>query len=146
MSERHDHGPAGGAPGFDEEIDVRGIVKVGMWIAALTVGSFVAMYFTYVGIVKVQSKADPKPSPIATTLVVSPPGPRLQGSQFDPSGRQIFPERELQRMRAGEEKQLHSYGWVDKSAGYVHVPIERALELELARQSTPPAPAAPAVN
>ncbi len=33
-------------------------------------------------------------------------------------------EEELERQR----QQLHGYGWVDRDAGVVHVPIERAIE------------------
>jgi hypothetical protein len=32
-----------------------------------------------------------------------------------------------------EEAELHSYGWVDKNAGTVHVPIEDAMRLMLQR-------------
>jgi len=28
-----------------------------------------------------------------------------------------------------QEKELHSYGWVDEKAGVAHIPIERAMEL-----------------
>jgi len=39
-----------------------------------------------------------------------------------------------------EEKKrtrLESYGWVDREQGIVHVPIERAMELQAAAQDTP---------
>jgi hypothetical protein len=32
-----------------------------------------------------------------------------------------------------QEKQLHSYGWVDEKAGVAHIPIERAMELTVQR-------------
>jgi len=33
--------------------------------------------------------------------------------------------------RATSAKQLGSYGWVDRKAGTIHIPIERAMELQL---------------
>lgn len=53
----------------------------------------------------------------------SGPGPRLQ----------ISPRMDLHYFRAQEDKQLTNYAWVDRSAGVVRVPIERAMELVLER-------------
>ncbi len=36
--------------------------------------------------------------------------------------------------RAASKKQLHGYGWVDRQAGVIHIPIEHAIELQLAEQ------------
>jgi hypothetical protein len=65
-----------------------------------------------------------------------PEGVRLQSKPF----------LDLQTLREQEHQVLHSYGWVDPAAGTVHIPIESAMELYVARQSaamaalpTPPA-------
>ena len=50
-------------------------------------------------------------------------GPRLQSN----------PAAELVQFRQKEEERLHSYGWVDRQAGVIHLPIERAMELILQR-------------
>jgi|SRR5579862_863138 len=42
---------------------------------------------------------------------------------------QIAPEVDLQAFRAREDAQLNSYEWIDRSAGVVRIPIERAMEL-----------------
>jgi hypothetical protein len=52
-----------------------------------------------------------------------PPEPRLQPS----------PRQELQALRAKETETLTTYGWVNKEAGVVRIPIERAMELALER-------------
>lgn len=52
------------------------------------------------------------------TLPTAPPPPRLQ----------IDPRRELKDFRAGQDAWLHSYGWVDRSHGVVHIPIDRAMK------------------
>jgi hypothetical protein len=35
--------------------------------------------------------------------------------------------------RRGEEAYLHSYGWQNKEAGIVHIPIEEAMRLTVER-------------
>lgn len=55
---------------------------------------------------------------VSRTLTVEPPHPRLQ---TDPSG-------DLTQFRRKEEKRLHSYYWVDKQKGVVHIPIEQAMK------------------
>ena len=52
-----------------------------------------------------------------------PPPPRLQ----------VTPAAELKDFRAREERELATYGWVNKTAGIVRVPIERAMEMVLQR-------------
>jgi hypothetical protein len=36
---------------------------------------------------------------------------------------------QLYKFVMDQEKELHSYGWVDQSAGVAHIPIDRAMEL-----------------
>jgi len=51
------------------------------------------------------------------------PGPTLQ----------VDPNRDLVAMRREEEKRLTGYGWIDRSRGTVHMPIDRAVELTVKR-------------
>ena len=46
---------------------------------------------------------------------------------------QQFPRNELYDFHMKEDAALHSYGWVDKNAGTVHIPIEDAMRLMLER-------------
>jgi hypothetical protein len=52
-----------------------------------------------------------------------PPEPRLQTN----------PRQDLADLRAKEDEMLTSYGWVDRNAGVVRVPIEQAIKLTLER-------------
>jgi hypothetical protein len=52
-----------------------------------------------------------------------PPEPRLQR----------FPREDIMNFRVGEEALLHQYGWVDREAGVVHIPIEEAMRLTVER-------------
>jgi hypothetical protein len=60
----------------------------------------------------------PPASPFAEARTL-PPQPRLQ----------VEPRLDLDQLRAGEDAKLHSYGWVDRNAGVVHIPIERAMDM-----------------
>ncbi len=47
----------------------------------------------------------------------------------------------LRELRAGEERTLSSYGWVDKEAGIVRIPVDRAMDI-LANRGLPARPQA----
>ena len=57
------------------------------------------------------------PRTIATTA------PRLQ----------IVPPEDLEKFRAAEQNQLDTYGWINRTAGVVRIPVARAMELVLER-------------
>ncbi len=52
-----------------------------------------------------------------------PPEPRLQTD----------PRQDMADLRAKEDDLLGSYGWVDKNAGVVRIPIDAAMKLTLER-------------
>jgi hypothetical protein len=52
-----------------------------------------------------------------------PPEPRLQP---DPSG-------DMKRFRADENRILNSYGWIDRPAKIVRIPIKRAMDIIVER-------------
>jgi hypothetical protein len=51
------------------------------------------------------------------------PRPRLQTS----------PRMDLEQLRQSENRVLNGYGWVDRDAGTVRIPIDRAMELLVQR-------------
>jgi hypothetical protein len=46
---------------------------------------------------------------------------------------QVSPKWDLQEFRAQEDKELLTYGWINRTAGIVRVPIQRAMDLVLAQ-------------
>lgn len=62
--------------------------------------------------------ADRQPSALADRTAL-PPEPRLQ----------VVPRVELQQYKEEVTHQIESYEWIDKDAGVVRIPIERAIEL-----------------
>jgi len=71
-------------------------------------------------------KATPPESvenPLAPSERIFPPAPRLE----------VFPATAMEDFLARENHQLSTYGWVDRKAGIVRIPISRAIDLALER-------------
>jgi hypothetical protein len=67
----------------------------------------------------------PRPAIFFATGERQPEGVRLQTAPF----------ADLEALRAEERKILNGYGWVDQGAGVVHIPIDQAMRLYLARRA-----------
>jgi hypothetical protein len=66
----------------------------------------------------------PTASPLVTaTQRTLPPSPRLQAQ----------PHRELVDYCAAQQQKVTTYSWVDQGSRVVHVPVDRAMDLILAR-------------
>jgi hypothetical protein len=54
--------------------------------------------------------------------------------QFPPTPRiEEHPAIEMKELNSQEDRVLSTYGWMDKKAGVVRIPIDRALQLQLER-------------
>ena len=70
--------------------------------------------------------ARPEPvraNPMASELPQFPPAPRISDHPAD----------ELQQLRQQEDQTLTTYGWVNRGAGVVRIPIDRAIDLAIQR-------------
>ncbi len=106
---------------------VAGAIFVLSWALAFVLAWFVFRYFA-------QREARLSPPPNVLEQMYgreAPPQPRLQSN----------PRQDLLEMRAEQDAVLNSYGWVDRRAGIVHIPIGRAIEL-LAQRGLPSRPEA----
>jgi hypothetical protein len=82
----------------------------------------------------------------------SHPSPAIQADQIPPPPRlEVTPAQELWNVRAEEKSILNTYGWEDRNAGVVRIPISRAIDL-LAERGLPyrsgsaPVPTSPATG
>jgi len=115
--------PAGHEREIDREIDLGGVGKTVLGILILTLASMAAMWGLFEVLLAGEERQDPEPPALeAARRPQLPPGPRLQAS----------PEAELELHRATENALLSSYGWQDREAGVVRIPIGRAMELIVA--------------
>jgi hypothetical protein len=108
----------------DSDINLRAVFGfgAGLLVVAIIVHLLIAALFKFFDAREArQPRVD---YPIATTEEHRlPPEPRLQ----------INPRQDLRDMRAREDEVLTSYGWVDKNAGVVRIPIDAAMKLMLQR-------------
>jgi hypothetical protein len=76
-------------------------------------------------------------------IVLAVIGPSPRGSDYEQARAQKRMEK-LKALREENEKQLTTYTWVDKKKGVARIPINRAMELEVAELAQKkPAPAGP---
>jgi hypothetical protein len=58
----------------------------------------------------------------------------MTGRPYFPSPHEQFsPQLDLQYFTEQQERGLNSYGWIDRKAGVVQIPIDRAMDLVLQR-------------
>jgi hypothetical protein len=108
-----------------KDVNVRliGLLAAGLFISILVACGIVRVLFQWFA---VADQGYGPAAPLAAQTNRLPPGPRLQ----------VDPSRDLREMRTIEEQILNSYGWVDKSAGVVRIPVERAMKLMVERDET----------
>src|SRR5438034_4061609 len=113
----------GANPGVHHEVsdvDVRGILLfgAGLFVMVAVVSLLVWVLFGYVG--SREAIRGPREYPLAATEQNRlPPEPRLQTN----------PREDLRELRVHEEQVLTSYGWVDRNAGVVRIPIDEAMKM-----------------
>ncbi|MGH9492962.1 MAG: hypothetical protein ACRD2K_05635 [Terriglobales bacterium] len=127
-------------PSGDE--NVRGILRFGVWmvVAALVIYAVLFGMFQYFD--RQAAAADPARNPLlAGEKPSASPAARFPQPQLQPNA-----AAELEKARAGEDEILASYGWVDRRAGVVRMPIDRAMQIIAERGVPvwPPAPPQPA--
>jgi hypothetical protein len=111
------------------------IVQFAIWLMAAALATHFLMWGMFEWFVKNRNDTAPVAEfPLAAQQERRlPAGPRLQA----------IPANEIFEFRQRENNELSGYGWVDRNAGTVRIPIEQAKELLLQRGlPSRPAPAA----
>jgi hypothetical protein len=88
---------------------------VGVVLTLVLVGGMIALLAQH-------SPSSMRASPTGTPSVVPPP-PVLQAQPWE----------DLRRYREEQSRILLNYAWIDRNAGVVRIPIERAMELVIER-------------
>ena len=109
------------------------IAKFLVWlvVAAVIIHLGLALLFNLFAQQRIE-RTDPR-YPLAAT-----PGERRsldkEVERFPEPRLERFPRENIMNFRLGEESTLQTYGWVDKDAGIVHIPIHDAMRLMLERK------------
>jgi len=103
------------------------VVTVALWTGYQVADSFM----------RARQPKNPMVEMQADTRRVSP----AEVKQFAEPRLEINERTEINQFRLREEQRLHSYGWIDESAGVVRIPIDRAMQL-IAERGLPTTPKA----
>ena len=102
------------------------------WIFGIIAGLFVSIAVAEVVMHWSMSRLRARPEPTDPwSGVRRQSGGTANGASFPKL--QVAPPEDLQRFRARETAELTSYGWLNRTAGVVRLPVERAMDLVLER-------------
>jgi len=137
MSERHEGHQDEVAERLDvETLDAEAgpLLRFGIFLAVLTavIAVLIVGVYRYLDAREIAEKGGRYPLAAGAPPVL-PPAPRLQTYPFD----------DIKALHREEARYLDRYAWVDKSAGVVRIPVERAIDV-LAAKGLPYRHTAPA--
>jgi hypothetical protein len=116
-------------PEFERRDLPHGVVYgflVGLAVATIAVVLLVGIAYRMANsYIEARQPKNPLIAPEANTRDVTP----RQIDQFAQPRLETNERTEINRFRLEEEQRLHSYGWVDQSAGVAYIPIDRAMQL-----------------
>ena len=120
---------AQGVAAEPDRVSVGSIVKFAVLLLVVSAVSMVVVWGLF-RLLEARTRAtEAGPTPVEAERPLTaeqklPPRPRLE----------IDPRADLALLRAEEDARLSSYGWVDKPAGFVRIPIDRAMDLMVERE------------
>lgn len=123
MSESHTNDPA--VHHEESDVNIAGILGFAAALLVVAVVVHLAIWGLFRYFEASAAHQEPQPTyPLATKQEQRlPPEPRLQTN----------PRQDLADLRAAEDQTLTTYGWVDRNAGIVRIPIEDAMKLTIQR-------------
>jgi hypothetical protein len=125
METKHPHlhdADVDASAGYEKrDVNVPALLHFGFWMAVVLFVTFVGMRWAFNYFGKTQPLGPPA-SPFINARVL-PPNPRLQAT----------PHVDLENYCQAQQEKVNTYAWVDSRLGVVRVPVERAIDLALAR-------------
>jgi hypothetical protein len=113
------------------DVNIKGLFQFAFWMAVVLIVTMVGMRLTF--------SSYKKAMPLGPTM-----SPMVkEGARMIPSGPllQVHPHEELETYCAAQQQNVSTYAWVDQPSGVVRIPVDRAMELILAK-GLPARPAA----
>jgi hypothetical protein len=107
------------------DVNLRSILIFGFGLAFLVLIVYLVLAGMFGYLKRQQEASDPSAS-IFVKGPSLPPEPRLQ----------VRPVHDLHQMKSDENRILSSFGWIDRKAGTIRIPIQHAMEL-LAQRGLP---------
>ena len=127
------HSHLGDVPVEGDGISYRGIVWFVGVLAITTIASQILMVGLFKYLARDTAAHDVPRAPLAAPALQPPPAPTLAYMSSVEAERDRSEPRTLANFREAEDKKLTSYEWIDKNAGTVRIPIDRAKDLLIER-------------
>jgi hypothetical protein len=115
----------------ESTVELRPIIAFAIVLVVVTAFAFVLMQFM-LDFLRVNQARKDVPLSVLAEPQPMPPAPRLQ----------VYPSQDLKQTRQTEGVILNNYRWIDKEAGIVGIPVERAIKV-LAEKGLPARSAQP---
>jgi hypothetical protein len=124
-------------PPRDDE-NMRAILRFALWMVVAAVIIYAALFGLFQYFDWQATTADPAQNP----LLAGEKPPATPAARFPQPRLQANAAADQVKARAQEDELLSTYGWVDRQAGVVHLPIDRAMQM-VAERGVPAWPAPP---
>lgn len=106
------------------DVNIRAILGFGAGLIVMAIGIHFIVWLLFGYFASREAQRIPPDYPLAVSQRERmPPEPRLQTA----------PREDLRDLRSSEDELLATYGWVDRNAGIVRIPIDQAMRLTLER-------------
>ncbi len=116
--------PVDPSAGYEKrDASIPGLVQFAFWMAVVLLVTLIGMRLAFDHFKK-ESPLGPTMSPLVQEGArMIPPAPLLQ----------VHPHQELQDYCEAQQKEVSTYGWIDQPSGVVRIPVDRAMDLLLAK-------------
>ncbi len=126
--------PVDASAGWEKrDVNIRGLFQFAFWMAVVLAVTMIGMRFTFNSYKKAMPLGATASPMVKLTDRMIPSGPLLQ----------VHPHQELEAYCSAQQQNVNTYAWVDQPSGVVRIPVDRAIELILAK-GLPARPAADA--
>lgn len=122
------------------DAEIAPIVKFAVWIVAIAIVTHFGVYYMFEFWAGQRAASQVAEYPLAEMDDTA--NPRLPNGTWR---LQRFPENEIYEYKLQQQHLERTYGWADKAAGRVRIPVEEAMRLALSR-GLPSRSAAPAAT
>lgn len=112
------------------DVNARAIFWIGVAMIIAAVVIHTVVWWLFDAFDRREAQKGRPPASLVHAPRPAPPDPRLQTDA----------PADLRELRDAKERELESYGWVDRQKGVVHIPVEQAMTILVQRglPKTPP--------
>ncbi len=116
--------PADTSAGWEKrDVNIRGLFLFAFWMAVVLAVTMIGMRFTFDSYKKAMPLGSTASPMVKMTDRMIPSAPLLQ----------VHPHQELETYCSAQQQGVNTYAWVDQPSGVVRIPVDRAMELILAK-------------